>query len=453
MTQLPELFQRNIVELLGGSAAKELFEALDTAPSVSIRKNPLKGGCHLDGKPIPWSEYGVLLSRRPQFTLDPAFHGGTYYVQESSSQFVDYLVGKLGIEGKRVLDMCAAPGGKTTIYSTRVGQKGLVLANEYVRQRSQILSDNAQKWGLGNIVVVNNDPRHIEAFEGQFDMVAVDAPCSGEGMFRKDDEARKEWSPENVTMCQERQMTILESAWKCLKTDGVLLYSTCTFNKQEDELLLQKFLDEVGESSLEEIAFEELDPLWGIAEGQVGPFRTYRFFPGRVDGEGMFIAIARRNDPARVRLPKPFKKLVTPLDKKTQSLVCEWDNFSESAAYRVIDGTIYRFEKSHADFITSLVESLHTVYAGVRIGDVVKQGIRPDWALSQYVGLNRDYLPGIALEDEEALNYLRRSDVFREDMPEGMMLVEWQNIVLGFAKRIGRRCNNLYPQHLRILNL
>ncbi len=245
--QLPQQFIDRVVQDLGASQADALFAALGTESPTSIRLNPYKIDKPIDESPVGWSKYGFYLPQRPSFTLDSDFHAGAYYVQEASSQFVGHILASRNVEGARVLDMCAAPGGKSTLYSTLVGLEGLVVANEINRARASVLADNARKWGLGNIVVCNNRPEHLAQFESWFDVVAVDAPCSGEGMFRKMDGAVEEWSVANVAMCAQRQKEILDNAWLSLKAGGVLLYSTCTFNHDENEGVLESFTAEYGD--------------------------------------------------------------------------------------------------------------------------------------------------------------------------------------------------------------
>ena len=236
MKTLPVAFKELMRKQLGAEEAEHLFEALDSVSPVAVRLNPAKcgdAGVWSDGEAIAWSRNGRKLKERPSFTLDTAFHAGAYYVQEAASQFIDHIVAGEPLQGKRVLDMCSAPGGKTTIYSTAVGVDVLVVANEYVRSRANILADNVRKWGMGNVLVTNNAPEHIAQFEGWFDVVAVDAPCSGEGMFRKEEVAREDWSEEAVKMCAARQLSIVREAWQSLKDGGLFIYSTCTFNEAE----------------------------------------------------------------------------------------------------------------------------------------------------------------------------------------------------------------------------
>src|SRR5690606_35373595 len=252
--------------------------AIDQPSRTSIRLNPFKSfSSAWPQSPIPWSKDGYFLEERPSFTLDPAIHAGAYYVQEASSMFIEHVLNSLAIPRGVYLDLSAAPGGKSTLLSSYLGHEGLLVANEVIQSRAQILKENLIKWGLGNAVVTNNDPDHFEPLEGFFDLVLVDAPCSGEGMFRKDPQAREEWSPDNVQLCSARQKRIMDKAGALVKGGGYLLYSTCTFNEQENEDMI-RFLTE-------EFAFEPvkipLDASWNIVETEVetpdGAFFGYRF--------------------------------------------------------------------------------------------------------------------------------------------------------------------------------
>ena len=278
---LPESFVTSMRQMLGDDAER-LFETLDTEPVVSIRLNPYKPAQVFEGESVGWSQWGRYLAERPQFTLDPLMHGGAYYVQEASSQFVGYLLKGDNLEGKRVLDMCAAPGGKSTLISQYLGDEGLLVSNEVVRQRVFILSENIQKWGNGNTVVTHNYAVDFgNKLQNLFDCILVDAPCSGEGMFRKDAGAVEEWSSNNVRECVARLCEILDDVWDALKPGGVLIYSTCTFNQEENEKNVKWIIEELGA----EVLPITYDPSWGIVEGQVG----YHFYPHKVKGEGLYL--------------------------------------------------------------------------------------------------------------------------------------------------------------------
>ena len=441
---------------LGVEEAESLFASLETASPVAIRLNPAKcgeDGVWSDGESIPWSKNGRRLKERPSFTLDTAFHAGAYYVQESASQFIDYILSGEELQGKRVLDMCSAPGGKTTIYSTAVGEEGLVVANEYVRSRANILADNIRKWGMGNVLVTNNAPEHISQFEGWFDLVAVDAPCSGEGMFRKEEVAREDWSDDAVRMCAQRQMSILREAWQSLKEGGLLIYSTCTFNDEEDEGVLRDFLAEVGEEALEPSQKISIDAEWGIVCGEVGPFQTFRFFPHKCDSEGLFVAVARRVESAPQRTPKARKKVMQDVDKASRKELSRWLQESERYSFAMVADTIYAYRTEQFKAVQSLSEGLTVIYSGVAMGQIFKGKLKPDWALSQFVGLERKAVAVAEVDEASALDYLRKRDISVGEMVEGMNLVTHKGRALGFAKRVGARSNNLYPNSLKILNM
>lgn len=454
MTALPAEFEERIRRELGDDEASALFAALDGVPPVSVRTNPAKCVAVLGDRDVPWSRCGRYFDRRPQFTLDTAFHAGAYYVQEAGSQFIDYLLRGEPTDGCRILDMCAAPGGKTTIYSTAVGRDGLVVANEYVRNRANILADNVRKWGMGNTVVTNCDPKAIAAFEGWFDIVAVDAPCSGEGMFRKDETARTEWSADNVRLCAERQMSILREAWRSLRAGGLLIYSTCTFNTTENEGVLQSFADEFGD---EMTAVDKIvtDDAWGIVASSVGGFRTFRFLPHRTESEGFFAAIVRKSFDASVRTsaPRPRKRIMNDVASADRAELSRWIESPQNMRFASAGDTIYGYRSSRYDDIRLLAESLTVIYSGVAMGQIFKGRLKPDWALSQYCGLNRSAVACTELDETEALDYLRKRDVAAARFVEGINLVMCGGLPLGFVKRIGARVNNMYPNSLRIMNM
>ncbi len=392
---------------LGPEEGRALCEALEGPAPTSVRLHPQRP-CRWSGaEAVPWSPAGRYLTERPSFTLDPAFHAGAYYVQEASSQFLAHVLAGEEVAGKRILDLCAAPGGKTTLYASLAGSDGLVVANEVNRQRAAVLADNVRKWGLGNVAVTVNEPAQIAVLEGWFDIVAVDAPCSGEGMFRKIPEARDEWSENNVKICAVRQAEILREAWKTLRPGGLLIYSTCTFNRLENEGSLEGLLAEAGEEIVESTAFD-CPPAWGVVCGRVGPFRTFRFYPHRTRGEGFFAAVA---------------------------------------------DVYYAYYESQYEAVKMLAESLRVIASGVAMGQIFKERLKPDHALAMFCGLDRGAVPVAELSEEEALRFLRKQEAEAAAFAEGMNLVTHGGAALGFAKRIQNRVNNMYPNSLRIFNL
>ncbi len=453
---IPAPFIERMESELGEEFARELVESLDGDSPNSIRVNPYKITSRPDGmESVPWSRYGFYLAERPTFTYDSAFHAGAYYVQEASSQFVGHILASASedLEGAKILDTCAAPGGKSTLYSTIVGHEGLVVANEINRQRASVLADNARKWGLGNIVVVNGDTSQLAQFESYYDVVAVDAPCSGEGMFRKMEAAREEWNEGSPKMCAERQSEILQNVWRALKPGGVLIYSTCTFNRTENEGVIAKF-EEWTEGEVARFDDVEVDENWGVTCGNVGAFQTFRFMPNQTKGEGFFVAVARKSFDAvgRIRFPKSRKTIFSPLSRIDLAECAKWVEQPEMMSFYLVGDTIYGYYMAQVDNIKRLAESLHVIYSGVAIGQIFKGKMSPDGALALFTGVNRECVNVAELDDEQILTYLRRNDVVASNFEEGLNLVTDENgYTVGFVKRIGARVNNRYINSLRIL--
>ena len=458
MPQLPEKFVATLTAELGAEECQALCAALDTPATVAIRLHPDKASTAAAGaRPIAWSDGGYYLDERPSFTTDPAFHAGAYYVQEPSSQFVGYLLRPI-VERTprlRLLDLCAAPGGKSTLYSSLVGCDGLVVANEINRQRAAVLADNVRKWGVGNVAVTNNDPAHFAGFEQWFDVVAVDAPCSGEGMFRKTPEARDEWNDGSAAMCAERQLKILQDIWPTLRADGTIIYSTCTFNRTEDEGLLERFSEWVGEDELEAADEVSVGDDWGIVCGRVGVWQTFRFMPHRAEGEGFFAAIARKSSNAggKSRNPKSRKTIFSAPDKKSVAELERWVKEPKQMKWAAINDTYYGYYSSHAGDMRVLAESMTVIHSGVCMGQIFKGKLKPEHSLAMFTGLNTSAIPMVEVGRDMALDYLRRSDIgVTEQMVEGINLLCYEGLPLGWIKRVGNRSNNLYPNSLRILN-
>lgn len=438
-----------------GGAASETAPA-DVADDVEVRlqpfvAEPVTGKLEV-AEPVPWCAEGRYLAARPSFTRDTDFHAGAYYVQEASSQFVGHLLRGVPTVGARILDLCAAPGGKTTLYASLVGPDGLVVANEIDRRRAQVLADNVRKWGTGNVVVTACEPRAVCDFEAWFDVVAVDAPCSGEGMFRKDTSARVEWSESNVCLCTARQEAILHEAWRALKPGGTLLYSTCTFNRDENEGSLERMVEWAGEE-LAEAGTIPVDVDWGVVCGRTGAFQTFRFYPHKARGEGFFAAVACKAFDAggRCRTPKGRRQAVTVADRNSEAELRRWVREPEWMRFGVAGDTFYGWYADQAEAVRMLAGALPVIYSGVAMGQLFKGRLKPDPALAFFAGLDRRAVPVVELDDATALRYLRKQEIGAELLAEGMNLVCTRGRALGFAKRIGSRVNNLYPNTLRIM--
>jgi 16S rRNA C967 or C1407 C5-methylase (RsmB/RsmF family)/NOL1/NOP2/fmu family ribosome biogenesis protein len=452
--QLPIAFESQMISLLGKEEFENFKSAINQTPRTAIRLNPAKHfSITFPKNPIPWSADGYFLADRPSFTLDPAFHAGAYYVQEASSMFIEHILKSLEIPKGIYLDLAAAPGGKSTLLSSYLQNDGLLIANEVIQSRAQILKENAIKWGLGNIIVCNNDPDHFEPLEGFFDLVLVDAPCSGEGMFRKDPQAREEWSPDNVQLCSARQKRIMDKAGALVKGGGYLIYSTCTFNEQENEDMI-RFLTE-------EFAFEPvkitLDPAWNIVESAVetpdGTFFGYRFFPHRVEGEGFFITVLKRPESASSQEPgriKDFKHTVLKSfgEKEDQSFDKEL-GLEQSGKYYSLNDSIFRINGQFFRHFERIAQHLSLRYFGVELGKKQKNDWIPshEWALSTLPKLG---FSTFELTLEHALDFLRKNDQEISDLPIGWVLMTYQNLPLGWVKNLGNRLNNYYPKEWRI---
>ncbi len=455
--ELPGAFVEATTEMLGSGEAGRLFDALDTPVPVSVRFNPYKLSEQPEGRRVPWSRYGYYLDQRPQFTLDPLFHAGAYYVQEASSMFVEHVYREAVGEQERlkVLDLCAAPGGKTTLLATLAGLDSLVVANEVMRPRAMALADNVKKWGLGNVVVTNNDPAHFDGFRDWFDVVLVDAPCSGEGMFRKTPEARAEWSTANVQLCAQRQRRILADIWGALKPGGILIYSTCTFNRAENEDNIAWL---AAEYDCEGVGIE-VPASWGIAKGEVavegrGPISTFRFYPHRVEGEGFFAAVVRKGgDRARTKTPRPRRTVFTDPSKQDMKELARWVDQPEFIYFAQIGEQAYGYYRAVFPAVRTVAEALSAVYSGVEMGQLFHGKLRPEHPLALFHGLARGIAPETCLELSDALQYLRKADIGVEPFTEGLNLVGYEGFPVGWLKRISHRVNNMYPKELRIVNL
>ncbi len=454
--QLPEAFESQMLALLGPKEFALFKEGLALPSQTSIRLNQRKFvALPYAKRAIPWAKDAYFLEERPSFTMDPTFHAGAYYVQEASSMFISHVLESQKTQKGMYLDLAAAPGGKSTLLSSYLGDEGLLVANEVIASRAQILKENVIKWGLGNTVVSNNDPEHFSPLEGFFDLVLVDAPCSGEGMFRKDPQARAEWSADHVNLCSARQKRIVDKAGELVKGGGYLLYSTCTFNEKENEEIL-RFLTE-------EFAFEPvripLDPSWGIVETEVsteeGTFFGYRFFPHKVAGEGFFITVLRRPEGAYAQeapTTKEFKhhSLKRVGEKEAAGLEKEVGGDGTGKFYLLQDA-YFRMNGGYFQELEKLAQVLSLRYFGVELGK--KQGEEwipsHEWALST---LPKDGFPQQELSLEEALDFLRKKEQSFSELPLGWVLLTYQNLPLGWIKNLGKRANNYYPKEWRIRN-
>ena len=456
---LPQAFIERTRQLLGEDIYPQFEEALAAETPVSIRPNRMKCDLPVEGEPIPWASSGMYLKNRPTFTFDPMFHAGCYYVQEASSMFVERALQEYVKEPVVMLDLCAAPGGKSTLCRSALPEGSLLVANEVMRNRSQVLAENLIKWGHPEVVVTNNDPADFTELTHFFDVILTDVPCSGEGMFRKDQVAVEEWSLENVDICWQRQRRILTDIWPALKPGGLLIYSTCTFNREEDEDNVAWIAKELGA----EILPVPIEDSWGITGNLVGgEFPVYRFFPHKTKGEGFFLAVLRKQEGECEETLSRFSKSPSRMDKKKkgkdnkQPLVVpkeakEWLASVSDYSLAMKDTQVVAFPKAYQDEYALLQQTLKVIHAGITLGEVKGKDLIPHHSLAMSTALASEAFPKAEVSYEQAIAYLRKEGLVLEaDVPRGYVLLTYQGIPLGFVKNIGNRANNLYPQEWRI---
>ena len=467
MITLPDSFRKSLEEAIGRDAASVAFSSFDAPASVSVRLNPFKPSPLLEDVAVhfgsvsafvPWSRHGRILSERPDFTLDPLFHAGAYYVQDSSSMFVGELfrsVLKSVRERKqgqlRVLDLCAAPGGKSTdiLASLReeCGDDFLLVSNEVMSARVSVLADNLALWGDPCTVVTNADPSAFSVLTGFFDIIVADVPCSGEGMFRKDPGAVGQWSPDAVSLCQLRQRRIVADVWPSLSQEGVLLYSTCTFNRLENDENVLWIAENLGaEPSSPELSFD------GVLKTGTG----YLLVPGLVPGEGQFCAaMTKKGADSETFTNKRTsgKKSGQPSRraggaKSVQEKIAPLFNIPVRAIPR--GDAIVAVPENVADASDAVSANVRTIRSGCMAGTLKGDTLVPCADLALSLALSSDAFPGVSLERSAALSFLHRDNLVLENAPRGYLTVNYGGLPLGFVKNLGNRCNNLHPQGRRI---
>jgi 16S rRNA C967 or C1407 C5-methylase (RsmB/RsmF family)/NOL1/NOP2/fmu family ribosome biogenesis protein len=416
---------------------------------TTVRMNPAKAATcapewQVQGG-VPWCPHGWYLQTRPSFTLDPLFHGGAYYVQEASSMFLWEIFHQYAgaNTAQRVLDLCAAPGGKSTLIASYF-RDGLVVANEVIKQRVQVLIENITKWGSDHVVVTNSDPAHFQSLPAYFDVMVVDAPCSGSGLFRKDPAAVAEWSEANVQLCSQRQQRILADALPALRADGLLVYATCSYSVDEDEAIAKWLVEEMNMEPLR----LQLDPAWGIVESEVaGGAYGYRFFPDKTGGEGFFTAAFRKKGDEGYGKARN-QALSFPSRQQQQQL---------ETFFRLPDGfglfstadAIRTIRSEWLNDLSRLAGSLYIRKAGVELGSLKGKDFVPSHELALSL-LAKDQFAKLPLTKDEALQYLRRKEINAE-APVGWTLVQYCALSLGWVKVLPNRINNYYPAEWRIL--
>ena len=446
MKPLPPKFDEFIRPQLG-NAYQQFLASLQQAPPVSIRTHPIKNVRSERHQPVRWTAYGQYLESRPVFTLDPLFHGGSYYVQEASSMFLELALRQsVDLKGSlNVLDLCAAPGGKSTHILSLLNRDSLLVSNETIRSRAAVLSENVQKWGYPNSVVTNNDPADFKKLSGFFDVIVVDAPCSGEGLFRKEPEAMNEWSPENVQLCAARQKRIVADVWDALREDGTFIYCTCTYNSLENEDNLRWL---AANHAVESVRLR-IDPAWGIEEVDANGFFGYRFFPHKVNGEGFFLAAMKKRDAAGIARLKPKKAIAQPLARIRERLI-PWILNDREATFFQFDDLIFYAPSVKAREMEFLLQCLRIMYAGTNVATLKHDKPVPEHAVALSVEVNKENFPSCEISEADALKYLRRDILLLPDAAPGFTLLTYNELPMGWVNVLPNRVNNMYPPEWRI---
>jgi 16S rRNA C967 or C1407 C5-methylase (RsmB/RsmF family)/NOL1/NOP2/fmu family ribosome biogenesis protein len=444
---LPPAFEARLQARLGDAYA-DFLASLQQPASVSLRLNPRKLSSELDLTPVPWTEHGYYLPERPLFTLDPWLHAGAYYVQEASSMLLEQaLVQHLPTEVPvAALDLCGAPGGKSTHLSSLLPEGSLLVSNEVIRGRSHILSENLQKWG-SPALVTQSDPSAFAKLPEMFDVMVVDAPCSGEGLFRKDAAAIDEWSEGALQLCEERQRRILAEAWPALKPGGLLVYSTCTFHPGENERNLAWL---ARQHAIESLPLA-LDPTWGFEAVASNGLLGYYALPHRVRGEGFFLAVLRKGGGlGDERLRSPKRLPWTPLAKQNRASLAEWVEADAEALWLMNGDTCALLPGGFTGELAALWEGLRIVQPGLALAEVKKKDLRPAHALALSPQLRSGVFPTVDLPLDDAIAYLRKAELSTPLDVQGWCLLAYQGLPLGWGKALPRRMNNYYPPHWKI---
>lgn len=440
MIPLPESFCERIKNQFSveGNA---LLESLNTSAITSIRLNKFKEYNHPFDDRIPWNEDGYYLAQRPLFTADPYFHAGAYYVQEASSMIIAAIFKKLfdPEEPIKAVDLCAAPGGKSTLLMSLLNKNSYLVSNEFVALRASILQENIIKWGLGNAFITNNAVAHFGKLKHHFDLMLLDAPCSGEGLFRKDEDARQEWSEQNCDLCVSRQEKIIYEGWECLKIGGYFLYATCTFNAEENERLLARMQPNL-EAETVKIDFPES---WGITSVQSGNIIGYQFFPHKTKGEGFFIAVLKKNGARKKNIPKtlhPKKGIEKPIEEIIGN---NYDVVKFKEQWHAVNSAMYE------DF-PLINKCMNLKYVGTEIGEIINKKLIPAHSLAMSPFLNLAIFERIEVDESQAILYLSRKEFNIQSDSLGWKLICFKGMPIGFIKHLGNRWNNYYPQQWRI---
>jgi len=439
---------------LGADGFNAFAEAMQQKPGTSIRINPVKGSHLFESEErVAWCSYGKYLAVRPAFVWDPLYHAGAYYAQEASSMLfanaIDFS------KDLKVLDLCAAPGGKSSLLLSYLTPDSLLISNELVGKRASILYENLVKWGCANNLITNNRVSDFSSFKGYFDVVMIDAPCSGEGMFRKDREAVEQWSEGLVNQCSAIQKEILTNAVDLVAPGGLLIYSTCTYESAENEDNLKWLYKNYGHK-LEPVVIP-IQASWGVetidikTESEQSQ-KGYYCFPHKLKGEGQFVSAMRitGRDSSRNQ-PKGLGRGMKYVTRNEAAIIGQYTrNNAEMAFLKLGEDSIFTVPETLVHQISPFIERMRVKKTGTTIGKVMRNNFVPDHELVMN-GLASSEMPHVPLDLNQALDYMQRKNVaLQPAIPKGWIVLTYQNLPIGLAKNLGDRINNHYPAEWRI---
>ncbi|MFN5705442.1 MAG: methyltransferase RsmF C-terminal domain-like protein [bacterium] len=450
MLKLPIDFENQMKSQLGLDY-DDFLKALNSESPTSIRINKIKdqSNLHLGLEKVSWTNDGYYLEQRPSFTFDPKFHAGHYYVQEASSMFIEQAIKQCVdlSESIMALDLCAAPGGKSTHISSLISEDSLLISNEVIASRASILVENLSKWGNANTIVTNNDPEHFQSLNNCFDLVILDAPCSGEGMFRKDHDSINEWNVNNVNICSARQMRILHTASELVMQNGIIIYSTCTYNSKEDIEPVMSLLNEGGWESVE-LDIKQFEGIVLNISNHPKKLFGYHFYPHKIKGEGFYLTVLRKSDESNGRWPKVMKN-VNFADKQTKPVLAKYIDQNKFGFLQHNQQSLAFPKSLEKEMLGILNTSLRIKKFGIEMGQVIRGELVPEHAYAM-ANINEKPFDIIQLNKEDAIKYLQKKDFQIDTNLKGWCLLKYDDAVLGFAKLMGNRMNNNYPKEWRI---
>lgn len=451
---IPKHFLESVCHCKGFD--EEAFvDAHQTESPTSIRINLLKQttlNFEINAA-VKWSSSGFYLKQRPNFTYDPLFQAGCYYVQEAGSMFIEQAIRQtIDLEQKILaLDLCGAPGGKSTLIASLINSESVLVANEVIKPRAEILSQNLTKWGVCNVVVTNNDPKDFDDIGEVFDLMMIDAPCSGSGLFRKQQDAIEEWSLENVNLCSQRQKRILADALPSLNEDGVLIYSTCSYSKSENEDVLDWLMEQGCFESIQ-LSVEES---WGIIESRSDQALAYgyRFYPDKTQSEGFFCAVLRKIAKTKQNKTAFFKNKkhhLEPISKKESVIIENWIEKQDNHVVMKFKDDVLLMNSGVKDVVNYFQGQLYFKKVGTRIGTILKEELIPHHDLALSVFRNQN-ITSTELTQEQFLLFYKKQNM-TIDGSKGWNLLTYHGFGLGWVKNLGNRLNNYLPNEFKILH-